>query len=93
VRSWTIKLAERRVKHAGTPGGVEISSPFARPGLCLTRSLVWRHQMSDEINKPEVVNTTEEKQIDEKALDEVVGGKLYEATIKGTHIPEVKIES
>ena len=48
--------------------------------------------MSDEIKKPEVVNTTEEKQLDEKVLDEIVGGKLYEATVKGTHIPEVKIE-
>ena len=48
--------------------------------------------MSDEIKKPEVVNTTEEKQLGEKSLDEVVGGKLYEATTKGTHIPEVKIE-
>jgi propanediol dehydratase small subunit len=48
--------------------------------------------MSDEIKKPEVVNTTEEKQLDEKALDEVVGGKLHEAAVKGTHIPEVTIE-
>ena len=48
--------------------------------------------MSDEIKKPEVVNTTEEKQLDEKALDEVVGGKLYEHVSTGKHIPEVKIE-
>jgi type VI protein secretion system component Hcp len=53
--------------------------------------------MSDEIKKPELVNEGEEKQLDEKALDKVVGGdkaapKLYEAACKGTHIPEVTIE-
>jgi hypothetical protein len=60
-------------------------------------------QMSDEIKKPELVNAGEEKQLDEKALDEVVGGdkvvaadsaspKLYEAACKGTHIPKVTVE-
>jgi hypothetical protein len=53
--------------------------------------------MNDEIKKPELVNAEEEKQLDEKALDEIVGGakasaKLYEAACKGTHIPEVTIE-
>jgi bacteriocin-like protein len=53
--------------------------------------------MSDAIKKPELVNRGEEKQLDEKALDQVVGGakatsKLYEAACKGTHIPEVTIE-
>jgi type VI protein secretion system component Hcp len=53
--------------------------------------------MSDEIKKPEVVNAGEQKQLDEKVLDQVVGGdsatpKLYEAVCKGTHIPEAKIE-
>jgi type VI protein secretion system component Hcp len=57
----------------------------------------WRNQMSDEIKKPELVNTGEEKQLDEQAFDKVVGGakatsKLYEAACKGTHIPEVTIE-
>ena len=48
--------------------------------------------MIDEIKRPEVVNTTEEMQLDEKALDEVVGGKLYEHVSNGTHIPEITIE-
>ncbi len=59
--------------------------------------------MSDEIKKPELVNAGEEKQLDEKVLEEVVGGdkvvaadnsspKLYEAASKGTHIPKVTIE-
>jgi hypothetical protein len=48
--------------------------------------------MSDENKKSEVVNTTEGKQLDEKALDEVVGGKLYEHVNNGTHIPEVTLE-
>jgi hypothetical protein len=53
--------------------------------------------MSDEIKKPELVNAGEEKQLDEKALDKVVGGdqatpKLHGAACKGTHIPEVTIE-
>jgi hypothetical protein len=53
--------------------------------------------MSDEIKKPELVNAEEEKQLDEKALDEVVGGakasaKLYEAACSGTHIPKVIVE-
>jgi type VI protein secretion system component Hcp len=57
----------------------------------------WRNQLSDEIKKPELVNTGEEKRLDEKALDKVVGGdkatpKLYEAACKGTHIPEGTIE-
>jgi|HubBroStandDraft_1064217.scaffolds.fasta_scaffold153574_3 type VI protein secretion system component Hcp len=57
--------------------------------------------MSDEIKKPELVNTGEEKQLDEKALEEVVGGdkivaavdkaspNLAEAASKGTHFPDV----
>jgi type VI protein secretion system component Hcp len=54
--------------------------------------------MSDEPKKQsELASAGEEKQLDEKALDKVVGGdqaspKLYEAVCKGTHIPEVKIE-
>ncbi len=48
--------------------------------------------MSDETKRPEVVNTTEEKQLDEKVLGEVVGGKLYEHVSNGTHIPEITIE-
>jgi len=53
--------------------------------------------MSDEIKKPEVVNTTEEKPLEEKALDEAVGGvttapKLYEAACTGKHIPKVILE-
>jgi len=53
--------------------------------------------MSDEIKKPEVVNTTEEKPLDEKSLDEVVGGgtaspKLYELASSGKHIAKVVIE-
>ena len=59
--------------------------------------------MSDEIKRPELVNAGEEKLLDEKALEEVVGGdkvvavdnstpKLYEAVSKGTHIPKVTIE-
>ena len=56
--------------------------------------------MSDEIKKPEV-NAEEEKQLDDKALDQVAGAdsatttsspKLHEAACKGTHIPEVTIE-
>ena len=54
--------------------------------------------MSDEPKKqPELASTGEEKQLDEKALDTVVGGdsaspKLFEAACKGTHIPKVTIE-
>jgi hypothetical protein len=29
---------------------------------------------------------------DDEALDKVVGGKLYEAACKGTHMPEIVIE-
>jgi bacteriocin-like protein len=58
-------------------------------------------KMSDEIKKDELVNAGEEKQLDDKALDQVVGGdaatttsspKLYEAACKGTHISKVTIE-
>jgi hypothetical protein len=48
--------------------------------------------MSNETKKPEVVNTTEEKQLDEKVLGEVVGGKLYEMVSTGKHISKVIIE-
>jgi type VI protein secretion system component Hcp len=53
--------------------------------------------MSDEIKKPEVVNASEEKQLDEKALDEVVGGdqaspNLFKACCAGKHFPTAKIE-
>jgi len=53
--------------------------------------------MSDEIKKPEVVNSTEEKQLDdtsleEKSLEQVVGGKLYELTSTGKHISKVIID-
>lgn len=48
-------------------------------------------------------NAGDEKQLDEKVLDQVVGGnnvvavdnstpKLYEAVSKGTHIPKVTVE-
>jgi bacteriocin-like protein len=52
--------------------------------------------MSDEIKKPEV-NAGEEKQLDDKALEQVVGGdtatpKLYEALSNGKHISKVQIE-
>ena len=55
------------------------------------------YQMSDETKKPEVVNTTEDKPLDEKSLDEkslgqVVGGKLYEMVSTGKHISKVIIE-
>ena len=57
--------------------------------------------MSDEVKKPEVVNASEEKQLEEKALEEVVGGNkivaaldkaspnLAEAASKGTHLPDI----
>jgi type VI protein secretion system component Hcp len=59
--------------------------------------------MSDEIKKPELVNAGEEKLLDEKALEEVVGGdkvvavdnaspNLAEAASKGTHYHKVAIE-
>ena len=53
--------------------------------------------MSDEIKKPELVTAGEEKQLDDKALDKVVGGdqatpKLYEAVSTGKHIAKVTIE-
>jgi hypothetical protein len=59
--------------------------------------------MSDEIKKPELVNAGEEKQLDEKVLDEVVGGgaatttsnatvPLFKACCAGTHFPDVKVE-
>ena len=58
--------------------------------------------MCDEIKKPELVNAGEEKQLDEKALEEVVGGdkvvavdkaspNLAEAASKGTHYPQATI--
>jgi hypothetical protein len=51
--------------------------------------------MSDEIKKPEPVNAVEEKQIEEKVLDEVVGGdasvNLYKALLTGKHIATGKI--
>ena len=45
--------------------------------------------MSDEIKKDELVNAGEEKQLDEKALEQVVGG---EAVSNGKHIPKGKLE-
>jgi hypothetical protein len=66
-------------------------------GPSIAISCLWRVPMSDEIKKPEVVNTTEEKPLDEKSLDEVVGGgtaspKLYELASSGKHIAKVVIE-
>jgi hypothetical protein len=64
---------------------------------------VWEDTMSDEIKEPELVNTGEEKQLDEKVLDEVVGGgtatttgnatvPLFKACCAGAHFPDVKVE-
>jgi type VI protein secretion system component Hcp len=63
------------------------------PGI----NIHWENHMRNENKKPEPANAEEEKQLDEKALDKVVGGdgatvKLYEAACKGTHIPKVTIE-
>ncbi len=61
----------------------------------------------DEIKKPELVNAGEEKQVDEKVLDQVVGGgaatttsktatdpaskSFYETCTAGAHFPLVSL--
>jgi hypothetical protein len=56
--------------------------------------------MSDEIKKPEVVNPEEVTQLDQKALDTVVGGAeaktttpgpFLQAGTKGKHFQEAEI--
>jgi type VI protein secretion system component Hcp len=69
---------------------------------------VWEDTMSDEIKEHELVNAGEEKQLDEKVLDEVVGGatattasnattdsaspSLFKACCAGAHVVKANIE-
>ena len=52
--------------------------------------------MSDEIKKTEPVNVLEEKQIEEKDLEQVAGGtavpRLYQAVTTGKHIAKATLE-
>jgi len=51
-----------------------------------------QHQSENENIPQEARDQAKSIELNDHQLDLVVGGKLYEAACKGTHIPEVTIE-